>query len=320
MKKLLIPLLLVTLALILCACSIRPGSLLPTATTTSPTPEPTKAPELVIVTAPSAAPTPETILPTPEATTEPTPTPMPTPEPTPTPTPEPTPDPARFIKINTSKTIKITKHPGGESVYTGEKTLFTVKANNAVSYEWRFVSPDYTREVVWNAANLNSEFPGLVATDGDGVKLRISNIPIELNGWYAVCLFTDAEGGMVASNGALIKVVAYPKANKTTVSPSPSPTTYEITTNDPAANPDQGGGQTGGGEGTGTGTGEGTGTGTGEGTGTGTGEGTGTGTGEGTGTGTGEGTGTGTGEGTGTGTGEGTGTGTGEGSGTGSDT
>ena len=284
MKKLLIPLLLVTLALILCACSIRPGSLLPTTTTTSPSPEPTQAPELVIVTAPSSpSPTPETILPSAEPTPDPTPTPTPTPtpEPTPTPTPEPTPDPARFIKINTSKTIKITKHPGKESVYVGEKTLFTVKANNAVSYEWRFVSPDYKREVVWNAANLNSEFPGLVATDGNGEKLRISNIPIELNGWYAVCLFTDAEGGMVASNGAEIRVVPYPKANKTTTSPSPAPTTYEITTDDPAANPDQGGSQTGGDTGGQTGGNEGGQTGGGEGGQTGGGEGGQTGGGEG---------------------------------------
>ena len=259
MKKLLIPLLLVSLALILCACSIRPASLLPSSATPTPEPTPTQMPELVIVAAPTPSPTPELIIPTPTPAPDPmpAPTPTPTPDPTPTPTPDPTPDPARFIKINTSKTIKITKHPGKESVYTGEKTLFTVKANNAVSYEWRFVSPDYKREVVWNAANLNSEFPGLVATDGNGEKLRISNIPIELNGWYAVCLFTDAEGGMVASNGAEIRVVPYPKANKTTVSPSPSPTTYEITTNDPAANPDQGSGQTGGDTGSQTGGNEG---------------------------------------------------------------
>lgn len=137
---------------------------------------------------------------------------------------EATPDPARFIKINTSTIIRITKHPGGEVVRPGDSTLFTAKAEGIVSYEWRFVSPEYDREVLWNAQELGTEFPGLRTAGGATFKLELFNIPSELNGWYAVCLFADAEGGLKASDGALIQVsgTAAPAAAKPAATPTPT--------------------------------------------------------------------------------------------------
>ena len=80
------------------------------------------------------------------------------------------------------------------------------RASGAVSLEWRFVSPDKSREVLWNAKDLQKEFPGLVCRDGDKEIFYIDKVCKELSGWYAVCLFTDKDGGMLASKGALITV------------------------------------------------------------------------------------------------------------------
>ena len=145
----------------------------------------------------------------PVTTPKPTPTPTPTPSPTPTPepTPEPTPDPAKqFINIDTSDLINITKNPGGEYVTPGSTAMFISTADGAESYEWRFVAPDYESEVIWNASDLQQRFPGLYTFNGETNTLTISGIPLELNGWYAVCLFTDSGGGMTASEGAKIEV------------------------------------------------------------------------------------------------------------------
>lgn len=148
---------------------------------------------------------------TPKPTPKPTPTPTPTPEPTPEPTPAPTPDPAKqFISIDTSEVISITKEPGGEYVSTGSTAMFISTADGAVSYEWRFVAPDYESEVIWNAEDLKERFPGLYTFDGNTNTFTISGIPVEINGWYAVCLFTDADGGMKASEGAKIEVANAP--------------------------------------------------------------------------------------------------------------
>ncbi len=234
-------------ALLLCisACGLRRQE------TTEPTPVPTvwlitaapteaaqetEAPTLVTV-----APAPVTT-PSPAAEAAPAPTTQPAqPEAGGETAPEETPDPARFIKINTSTIINITKHPGGEVVRPGDSTLFTARADGIVSYEWRFVSPDYTREVLWNAQELGTEFPGLRVAGGATFKLELYNIPIELNGWYAVCLFADADGGLKASDGALIQVggtpaPAYRPAAAATPAPTAAPTDPPAAT--PAATPD----------------------------------------------------------------------------------
>ena len=146
-----------------------------------------------------------------------------TPEPTPAePTPEPTPDPAQFIDIATSSLVKISKHPAAETVYSGANILMIARASGAVSLEWRFVSPDKSREVIWNAKELQKEFPGLACRDGDKEIFYIDKVCKELNGWYAVCLFTDKDGGMLASKGALITVNgAAPYTPQPTATPKP---------------------------------------------------------------------------------------------------
>lgn len=174
-----------------------PGILSAPETVTETTPEPAPA----IVPAPTAAPE---VTPEPEAE----PTPEPTPEPEAEPTPEPTPEPVENFELATSKVITITKHPGGESIHAGNNVVFVAHATNAVSVEWRLVSPEYDREVVWNAREIGTEFPGIKCTDGDKDTFIIYGAPKELDGWSAVCLFTDKDGGKLASDGAKIRVSA----------------------------------------------------------------------------------------------------------------
>ena len=157
------------------------------------------APETVTETTPEPAPA---IVPAPTAA------PKVTPEPEAEPTPEPTPEPVENFELATSKVITITKHPGGESIHAGNNVVFVAHATNAVSVEWRLVSPEYDREVVWNAREIGTEFPGIKCTDGDKDTFIIYGAPKELDGWSAVCLFTDKDGGKLASDGAKIGVSA----------------------------------------------------------------------------------------------------------------
>ena len=155
--------------------------------------------------------------------------------------PEATPDPARYIHIATSEVIKITKHPRSETVRVGVGMSFIAHAENAVSREWRLVSPEFDREVLWNADNLQEEFPFLRCEGGDTDTLVLYSIPKQLNGWYAVCLFTDQDGGMLASDGARILVIGAGTAQKPTATDTPGtePTTEPTTapTGEPTAEP-----------------------------------------------------------------------------------
>ena len=54
-----------------------------------------------------------------------------------------------------------------------------------------------------------------------------------MNGWYAVCLFTDGSGGMLASDGALLTVMDAGGWTYTPAAPSetpkPTPEVVEVT-------------------------------------------------------------------------------------------
>ena len=153
-----------------------------------PTPTPTEEP----VPTPAPEPTPS---PTPEPTPEPTPTP--TPEPTPTPTPSPSPSPTPVPTPN------ITKDPTGETVDVGGQAIFIARADNVKTYDWRFVSPDGTRELNKNQAQ--TYFTGLSISGADSDTLILRTIPYSLNGWKVICYFKN-DGGENRSAGAAIKV------------------------------------------------------------------------------------------------------------------
>ncbi len=90
---------------------------------------------------------------------------------------------------------------------------------------------------MWNAKEIKREFPGLRCEDGDTNTLILYDIPREMNGWYAVCLFTDGSGGMLASDGALLTVMDAGGWTYTPTAPSetpePTPEIVEVTVADP---------------------------------------------------------------------------------------
>lgn len=115
-------------------------------------------------------------------------------------------EPENFINVCTSKILAIAKQPGGIDIMSGDDAEFTSNAKRADKIEWRFVAPDYKSEIVWNDAKIASVFPGMVCSKGDTSKFSVEHIPMELNGWYVVALFTDINGDMIASSGAMVSV------------------------------------------------------------------------------------------------------------------
>lgn len=128
----------------------------------TPTPTPTTAP----TTAPTAAPTTGT-----------------TTAPTNTPTPTNTPAPTAGAPI-------ITKQPTKETVEVGGSATFVANATGWAWCAWRFLSPDGKTEVIFDVTA--DKFPGLTITGGNSTTMYLTNIPVELNGWKAVCLFSSA--------------------------------------------------------------------------------------------------------------------------------
>lgn len=111
----------------------------------------------------------------------------------------------------------IIKHPGGETVTEGGWASFVSTASYADSCSWSLVDPS-GRSI--SCADIGSKFPS-VTVGGDGTdKIIVRGIPLEMNGWKAVCTFSGP-GGSVTSNGAVIKV--NPDPAKATPTPSPTP-------------------------------------------------------------------------------------------------
>ena len=129
------------------------------------------------------------------------------------------------IKVKVYDAIEITKHPGDETVDEGGSCAFTVKSNHAEKYAWYFVKGKTSVSV----KDADDFFPGLKVSGGSEKKLKLSDIPIELDGWKVLCEFSN-KVETVKSNTASIHV----NAKKATPAPTDVPTeppTAEPTTN-----------------------------------------------------------------------------------------
>ncbi len=135
------------------------------------------------------------------------------------------------IKVKVYDPIEITKHPGSEIVEEGGACNFTVKAKNADKFTWYFVKGNS----VVSMKDKDSFFPGLKVSGANEKKLKLSNIPMELDGWSVMCEFSN-KVQTVQSNTADIDV--YEKdAPEPTEKPTPAPT--EAPTAEPTANPSE---------------------------------------------------------------------------------
>ena len=133
---------------------------------------------------------------------EPEATPAPA-EPTPAPTPAGTPD-SKYIGINTSTTINITTNPEAKTVKAGQSATFTAAAANWKWCAWRFISPDGLHEIIFD--KVNTKFAGVTTNGGNTTTFTVNNIPKDMDGWKAVCLFVDAGNGMKVTEGGTITV------------------------------------------------------------------------------------------------------------------
>ena len=101
---------------------------------------------------------------------------------------------------------EITKNPTGEEMMEGESAMFIARANYAESIEWFLLDPTMTN---FNALGyIASLYPGFSFNGRYGEVLEIYNVPLELNGWYAVCVFTNGNQS-IESTPAKIRVTEF---------------------------------------------------------------------------------------------------------------
>ncbi len=122
----------------------------------------------------------------PPVTTEPTP--QPTPVPTPDPTPEPTPDPTPAPK----QAPTITKQPTDETVNVGETAYFVASADGAEEISWYIAGPDGSTG--YSAQEIGNYLPAVSCSGYNTGTLTINNVTADMDGWKAVCRFTNAVG------------------------------------------------------------------------------------------------------------------------------
>lgn len=157
-------------------------------------------PAPIITPAPVFTPAPinPTAAPTPVSTVAPTP--APTVAPTPVPTAAPTPVPTVFYQNE----VRIAKSPTSETVYVGGSAVFIARGENETSINWITVSPD--AKTSYRIQDAPSYFQGLTVEGQGTSNLRLSNIPLSMNGWRIQCYFTG-EGGPKYTNGAYLTVL-----------------------------------------------------------------------------------------------------------------
>ena len=108
------------------------------------------------------------------------------------------------VKGNTADGVPtVTKNPTAETVEAGGSAIFVAKQEGAFWALWHFVSPAGERDLIYT--DVTREFPSLMITGGDQGTLRLSNIPIELNGWKVYCVYSNGAGS-VNTASALITV------------------------------------------------------------------------------------------------------------------
>lgn len=118
--------------------------------------------------------------------------------------------------------VKITKHPTGETVQEGGSCGFIARADNADSRHWYFTK----NGVVVDASDAADYFPGLTVSGVSKEHLKLSHIPVSMNGWSAYCTF-HGKNGSVNSNKAGIVVLGN--------DPTPVPVTEPPADNTPMA-------------------------------------------------------------------------------------
>lgn len=91
---------------------------------------------------------------------------------------------------------EITKDPTGETLMEGQSAMFIARAENAEKIEWflldkngEYLAPGY----------VSSLYPGFSCKGKDSEVFEIYNVPLELDGWSAVCIFSNNNDSIESS-------------------------------------------------------------------------------------------------------------------------
>lgn len=124
----------------------------------------------------------------------------------------------------------ISVQPTDQTVQEGDKCNFTVKQDGATGITWRFYHPETGETVL--ASQANRRFKGLKVSGQNSEKLRLSNIPGEMDGWQAFCTLANNKGKVETDYATLI--VTDKQGNPINGSPaaleSPTPTQAPVDT------------------------------------------------------------------------------------------
>ena len=134
------------------------------------------------------------------------------------------------IKVKVYSPIEIKKHPGDEIVEEGGSCGFTVKADHASSFAWYFVKG----KSLVSAKDASSFFPGLQVSGAADKHLKLSHIPLSLDGWEVLCEFSN-KAQTIKSNTASITVYEKEPTSAPSAESSAAPTAEPTT--EPTAEP-----------------------------------------------------------------------------------
>ena len=95
----------------------------------------------------------------------------------------------------------VTKDPTGETLTEGGQAIFIARAENTESYTWHIISADGTRD--YDYKTIGNAYPSLRVSGGDTETLTLSNVPYELNGWSAACVFKNSAGETRSAEASL---------------------------------------------------------------------------------------------------------------------
>lgn len=129
----------------------------------------------------------------------------------------------------------VTKSPSGETVQEGGTCSFIARADGAETITWYLTNGKDTVA----AKSAAKKFSGLTVSGSTEEKLKLSNIPLSLDGWKAYAEFEN-EAGKVESDKAAITVTVLAPAVTEAPALTPEPDSGESASSDPVDDPGDG--------------------------------------------------------------------------------
>ncbi len=123
------------------------------------------------------------------------------------------------VTVNVKATSKpvVTKHPGDETVKEKGSCSFIARADGTETYSWHFVSP---KGKEYSVSETKKTFTALKVSGSSTEKIKLSSIPVKMDGWKIYCTFTNSAGS-TKSDKAILHVTGDEPVVVVTVTPAP---------------------------------------------------------------------------------------------------